>query len=84
MLAKTKTRKNVGLHEKDTGSPEAQVLFITDRIDEIANHLKKNKKDVPARRGLLRLVSERRKHLRYLQKKNKDRYRALIKKLELN
>ena len=86
MLTKTKKQKassNVAVHEKDTGSPEVQVSILTKRIDELASHLKKHLKDKHSRRGLLAMVANRQKHLKYLQKKNPRRYQALVKKLEL-
>jgi len=62
--------KEVGVHGKDTGSPEVQVGILSRRIDELAAHLKRNKKDIHSRRGLLGMVAARQKHLRYLQKKH--------------
>tara|TARA_B100000683_G_scaffold247733_1_gene260371 strand:- start:47 stop:325 length:279 start_codon:yes stop_codon:yes gene_type:complete len=86
MLAKTKKEKVIKetrTHESDTGSPEVQVALLSKRIDELAKHLKKNKKDKHSRRGLLGMVAERRTHLAYLAKKDEKRYKALIKKLDL-
>ena len=86
MLAKTKKTnviKSNRTHETDTGSPEVQIALLTKRIDQLAKHLKKNKKDKHSRRGLLGLVADRRKHLAYLSKKNPKRYASLIKKLDL-
>jgi len=71
------------VHEKDTGSPEVQVSILTKKISDLASHLKKNHKDKHSRRGLLQMVADRRTHLKYLEKKNKRRYNALVKKLEL-
>ncbi len=71
------------MHEKDTGSPEVQVSVLSKRIDELAKHLKKNKKDVHSRRGLLQMVADRQSHLRYLQKNHPKRYSSIIKKLDL-
>lgn len=70
-------------HEKDTGSPEVQVSVLTKRIDELTSHLKKHAKDKHSRRGLLQMVADRRTHLSYLEKHDKKRYSALVKKLEL-
>ncbi|MBI2033608.1 MAG: 30S ribosomal protein S15 [Candidatus Liptonbacteria bacterium] len=70
-------------HEKDTGSAEVQIGMITRQMDELANHLKKNPKDHHSRRGLLNMVSHRRKLLAYLSKKKPQTYAKLIKKLEL-
>lgn len=70
-------------HETDTGSPEVQVSLLTKKINDLAVHLKKNHKDKHSRRGLLQMVADRRKHLKYLEEKNKRRYNALVKKLDL-
>ncbi len=70
-------------HEGDTGSPEAQVALLTKQIEELAKHLKKHKKDFHSRRGLLQMVANRRKHLKYLERKNVSAYQALIEKLGL-
>jgi len=70
-------------HEGDTGSPEVQVAILTERINHLNEHLKINKKDHHSRRGLLKMVGQRRGLLNYLQKKNIERYRALIEKLNL-
>ena len=67
----------------DTGSPEVQVGLLTARINELTPHFKANKKDHHGRRGLLRMVSRRRKLLDYLKSKDYDRYAALIQKLGL-
>lgn len=86
MLTKTKkTRviKDVQTHEKDTGSPEVQIAILTKRIDQLATHLKKNAKDNHSRRGLLQMVSTRKAHMKYLEKKNPKRYSALVKKIGL-
>jgi len=80
---KTKIIKKAQIHEKDTGSPEVQIGVLTERIDELSTHLKKNKKDNHSRRGLLKLVADRRHHLKYLEKKNPTRHKAIVKKLKL-
>lgn len=67
----------------DTGSPEVQVALLTARINELTGHFKEHKKDHHSRRGLLRMVSRRRKLLDYLKGRNPDSYRALIQKLGL-
>lgn len=67
----------------DTGSPEVQVALLTARINELANHFKANKKDHHSRRGLLRMVSRRRKLLDYLKRKNAEAYTNLISRLGL-
>jgi small subunit ribosomal protein S15 len=69
--------------QADTGSPEVQVALLTARINELTPHFKANKKDHHGRRGLLRMVSRRRKLLDYLKSKDYDRYAALIQKLGL-
>lgn len=70
-------------HDTDTGSPESQVALLTRKINELSTHLRKNAKDFHSRRGLLQMVADRRKHLKYLERKNKKAYDALIKKLGL-
>ena len=80
---KSKIMKEVGVHDKDTGSPEVQIAVLTRRIDELAAHLKKNPKDNHSRRGLLQMVSNRKTHMKYLEKKNVKRYNALVKKIGL-
>nr|WP_136249612.1 30S ribosomal protein S15 [Ningiella ruwaisensis] len=72
-----------GLKEGDTGSPEVQVALLTANINKLQGHFKDHKKDHHSRRGLLRMVSQRRKLLDYLKGKNLDRYQALINKLGL-
>jgi len=70
-------------HETDTGSPEVQVAILTNRINRLVDHLKENKKDHHCRRGLLMMVGQRKRLLKYLQKKSLERYRTLIKRLKL-
>ncbi len=70
-------------HEGDTGSPEVQVAVLTRRIAHLTEHLREHKHDFHSRRGLLKLVGRRRRLLKYLQKKDVERYRALIAKLGL-
>jgi small subunit ribosomal protein S15 len=85
-LTKTKKEKVIkefGIHDKDTGSPEVQVSVLSKRIEELAKHLKKNRKDVHSRRGLLQMVADRQSHLRYLQKNHPKRYSSIVKKLDL-
>ena len=69
------------LHEQDTGSPEVQIAILTQRINELTEHIKVHQKDHHSRRGLLKMVGHRRNLLSYLQKKDIERYRALIAKL---
>ena len=86
MLATKKKQtiiKKNQIHEKDTGSTEVQVSIISAAIDELAKHLKKHKKDNHSRRGLIKMVADRRTHLKYLERKSKPRYTALMKKMEL-
>jgi small subunit ribosomal protein S15 len=75
--------KDVKRHDTDTGSPESQVALLTKQIDELSKHLKKHAKDFHSRRGLLQMVADRRKHLKYLERKNVKAYNALVKKLGL-
>ena len=70
-------------HEGDTGSPEVQVAILTYRINDLNEHLKEHHKDFHSRRGLLKMVGQRRGLLDYLKKKDIERYRALIEKLGL-
>ncbi len=70
-------------HDADTGSPEAQVSLLTRQIEELSTHLRKHKKDFHSRRGLLQMVADRRKHLKYLERKDEKSYATLIKKLGL-
>lgn len=86
MLTKRKKEnevKKAKRHDTDTGSPEVQVALLTRRIQELSAHLNKNHKDKHSRRGLLGLVADRRKHLKYLETSNKRAYGALVKKLGL-
>ncbi len=68
-------------HKKDTGSPEVQIALLTQRINDLTEHLRLHKKDHHSRRGLLKMVGQRRRLLNYLKKKNISRYRELIEKL---
>ena len=72
-----------GKNSNDTGSTESQIAIFTERINNITSHLKSNKKDHSGRRGLVILVSKRRKLLNYLQKNNLDSYKNVIKKLNI-
>jgi small subunit ribosomal protein S15 len=71
------------LHEADTGSPEVQVAILSERISYLTNHFKTHAKDHHSRRGLIKLVGQRRRLLNYLKKKDIDRYRSLIDTLGL-
>jgi len=86
MLTKRKKQNEIAKsrrHDTDTGSPEVQVTILTRRIEELSAHLNKNNKDKHSRRGLLGLVADRRKHLKYLEETNKRMYGSLVKKLGL-
>lgn len=86
MLTKRKKAnaiKKTQRHDGDTGSPEAQVAVLSKRIDELSAHLKKNHKDNHSRRGLLQMVANRRKHLKYLEGKDAKAYGKLVKALGL-
>jgi small subunit ribosomal protein S15 len=71
------------VHEADTGSPEVQIALLTTRINSLVTHLQENKHDEGSRRGLLKLVGQRRRHLAYLRRTDPDRYRAIIERLGL-
>ena len=70
-------------NENDTGSPEVQIALLTERITQLTEHFKTHKKDHHSRRGLLKLVSQRRRQLDYLKRSSIDRYRTLISKLNI-
>ncbi len=72
-----------GENEKDTGKPEVQIALLTNRITELTEHLKINKKDHHSRRGLLKMVGQRRRVLRYLKRSDLERYRAVLAQLGL-
>lgn len=80
---KSEILKEYGLHETDTGSPEAQVALLTARIRELTEHLKFHKHDHHSRRGLLLLVGRRKGLLKYLAENDVERYRSLIERLGL-
>ena len=69
--------------ETDTGSPEVQVALLTAHITHLTPHFAEHKKDNHSRRGLIKMVADRRTHLKYLERTNKTRYNALMKKMEL-
>jgi small subunit ribosomal protein S15 len=86
VIRKEKKQEIIGTyktHESDTGSPEVQVAVLTERVRELTEHLKIHKKDFHSRRGLLKMVGQRRKLLRYLREKDFNRYRGLIERLGL-
>jgi len=78
---KSETIKKFAQHEGDTGSPEVQVALLTERISHLTEHFKVHAKDHHSRRGLLKLVGQRRRLLDYLKDKNLDRYRSVIQSL---
>ena len=86
MIAKDKKQaiiKEYGRTEGDTGSPEVQIAILTARINELTEHFKANPKDHHSRRGLLKMVGQRRNLLAYLKEKDLERYRTLIARLGL-
>lgn len=81
--SKTQIIEQFSRHENDTGSPEVQVAILTKRIEELTAHLKVHKNDHHSRRGLYKMIGQRRGLLNYLQKKDIERYRSLIEELGL-
>ena len=77
---KTKIINKNQVHDKDTGSSEVQVALLTEQIEKLADHLKKNAKDNHSRRGLLKMVAKRRDHMKYIARKNKPETQAEDKK----
>jgi small subunit ribosomal protein S15 len=82
-MEKSKLIQTFQLHEKDTGSADVQIAILTERINELTEHLQKNKKDHSSRRGLLMMVGQRRRLLDYLHQTDTSRYQAITKKLKL-
>ncbi len=80
---KERATKEVKRHEKDSGSPEYQIALFSERIKKLTSHLKKNTKDFHSRRGLLKMVSKRKKLMDYLKKTNEKAHKTLVKKLNL-
>ena len=80
---KNSVRKQFQLHEKDTGSSDVQVAVFTKRIEHLTEHLKENTKDHNSRRGLIKMVNNRRTLLDYLKRTQEPRYQALLKELSL-
>ena len=72
-----------GANDKDTGATEVQIALLTTRVDELTEHFKRHPKDTNSRRGLLKLVGQRRRLLAYLRKKNLTKYREIIERLNL-
>ncbi len=83
MEAKTKMIEEFRIHERDTGSADVQIALLTQRINHLTEHLQKNVKDHSSRRGLLKMVGQRRRLLDYLHTMDASRYQALTKKLKL-
>jgi len=83
MQEKSKVITEFRTHEQDTGSPDVQIALLTDRINSLTEHLQKNTKDHASRRGLLMMVSKRRRLLDYLKRKDETRYQEITKKLKL-
>jgi small subunit ribosomal protein S15 len=75
--------RKFGKHEKDTGSPEVQIAILTARINELSAHLEKHPKDKHSRMGLIKMIGKRRRLLRYLERKDYERYKAILQELEL-
>ena len=80
---KTEIIRSYQLHENDTGSPEVQIAILTERINYLNEHLKANTKDHHSRRGLLKMVGQRRALLDYLKENDFDRYRTIVTRLGL-
>jgi small subunit ribosomal protein S15 len=81
--AKNLIMQDYARHDGDTGSPEVQIALLTTRIVQLTDHLRTHRHDEHSRRGLLKLVGQRRRHLKYLSQKNPDSYRELIARLGL-
>lgn len=79
---KSRVIKEAQKHEKDTGSAQVQISVLTRQMNQLANHLKKNPKDNHSRRGLLKMVSQRRRLLSYLESKDPETHKKVAKKLE--
>ena len=79
----TKKSKELAIHDKDTGSSEVQIALLTDKIENLSNHIKKSKKDKHSSLGLLKAVNKRKKLLDYLKRNNADSYKNLLSKLNL-
>ena len=79
----TKKSKELAIHDKDTGSSEVQIALLTDKIENLSNHIKKSKKDKHSSVGLLKAVNRRKKLLDYLKKNKMESYKNVISKLNL-
>ncbi len=82
-MTKQEIIEKYAIHEGDTGSPEVQIALLTERINHLNEHLKLHKKDHHSRRGLLKMVGQRRGLLNYLKEKDIERYRAILASLNL-
>lgn len=82
-VTKTQIINNFARAEGDTGSPEVQIALLTSRIKQLTEHLKVHSHDEHSRRGLLKLVGQRRRHLKYIARKRPEVYRELLQRLEL-
>ncbi len=80
---KTELIQQYSTHAGDTGSPEVQIAILTTRISQLTEHLKVNRNDEHSRRGLYKLVGQRRRHLTYLKNKDVERYRKIVERLGL-
>jgi small subunit ribosomal protein S15 len=80
---KQKVIKKAQVNDKDTGSSSVQIAILTERIKELTGHLKKHKKDLHSRRGLIKMVANRRKHLKYLEKNDNKAYTKIVSDLKL-
>lgn len=80
---KSAIMEQYGVHTADTGSPEVQIALLTNRINQLIDHLKGHKHDEHSRRGLLKMVGQRRRHLAYLSRTNVERYRKVVERLGL-
>jgi len=83
MQPKSEIINQYKIHEKDTGSSEVQIALLTERINHLTEHFKTHKKDYHSRRGLLKLVGQRRRLLNYLKDKDVEKYRSIIKSLSI-
>ena len=81
---KTKLIEKYKLHNEDTGSPEVQIAILSEEIDHLQSHLKKHRNDLHSKRGLLKMVSKRRKFLNYLKEVSASRYATTLKKIGMN
>lgn len=80
---KTEIINKFKTHDNDSGSPEVQIALLTERIQQLTEHLKTHKRDHHSRRGLIKMVGQRRRHLNYLKRTNLERYKTLCEKLDL-